>query len=302
MDDQFRLNQALFASNLVFDQNRRSMRIVKKDNGEVEHQSVTVPHGAETLPDGGLRLTFYAPDAKTVTVSSFNRFRGCPHEMVKGDNGYWTLEVGPEVALPSHHLITFTVDGIKTINPRVPIGVGSHGAYNYAEVADEEQEFILLQDVPHGTVRRDLYKSCVSGGLTRACWVYTPPSYETNPDKVYPVWYLHHGGGENETAWIWQGKINLMLDNMIAAGECEEMIVVMNATEAFAPAVGDDCYVNIEYCAQTNDGPESPTVRFYREDDKKIYRYFIWEVRASQLDREVVRAYIQVPEGTIREQ
>ncbi len=61
-------------------------------------------------------------------------------------------------------------------------------------------------------------------------------------------------------------------------------------------------YVYIEYCARENDGLAPATVRFYREDDQKVYRYFIWEVRDNHIEREVVRAYIQVPEGTIREQ
>jgi len=131
----------------------------------------------------------------------------------------------------------------------VPIGCGGHGAaYNYAEQADEEQAFILLNDVPHGTVRQDLWKSQHCGNLTRASFVYTPPSYEKEPERRYPVMYLHHGGGENESAWVWQGKINLILDNMIAAGECEEMIVVMNCTDTYAPTSEKDVFVNVEYC------------------------------------------------------
>jgi len=62
----------------------------------------------------------------------------------------------------------------------------------------------------------------------RNCWVYTPASYYENPEKRYPTLYIQHGGGENETGWIWQGKINYILDNLIAEGKCEEMIVVMN--------------------------------------------------------------------------
>ena len=65
--------------------------------------------------------------------------------------------------------------------------------------------------------------------------VYTPPGYEEDLDKRYPVLYLLHGGGENETGWIWQGKINLIMDNLLAEGKCKEMIVVMNFGHAYAP-------------------------------------------------------------------
>lgn len=67
----------------------------------------------------------------------------------------------------------------------------------------------------------------------RSCFVYTPPGYETHPEKHYPVLYLQHGGGETETGWIWQGKVNYIMDNLIAAGQCQEMILVMNDGYAF---------------------------------------------------------------------
>ena len=66
-------------------------------------------------------------------------------------------------------------------------------------------------------------------GRYRNCWVYTPPGYDEDTDKEYPVLYLQHGGGENETGWIWQGKVNYILDNLIAEKQCRPMIVVMNS-------------------------------------------------------------------------
>ena len=105
---------------------------------------------------------------------------------------------------------------------------------NYFEMPDIYSDFYLLQDVPHGTIRMDYYKSSVTGRI-RNCFVYTPPGYEEHPEKRYPVWYLQHGGGEDETGWIWQGKINYILDNLLASGQCREMIVVMNCGYAFFP-------------------------------------------------------------------
>jgi len=110
----------------------------------------------------------------------------------------------------------------------LPFGYGCSRVMNFIEVADPAEDFYLLKDVPHGSVRMEIYKSSVSGRF-RNCWVYTPPRYDQNVGKSYPVLYIQHGGGENETGWVWQGKINYIIDNLLAAGQCAEMIVVMNS-------------------------------------------------------------------------
>ena len=83
-----------------------------------------------------------------------------------------------------------------------------------------------------GTVTRLDYESRDyvrdSAPITKTAYVYTPYGYESHPEKQYPVLYLQHGGGETETGWIWQGKVNYIMDNLIAAGKCREMIIVMN--------------------------------------------------------------------------
>ncbi|MFR7718278.1 MAG: alpha/beta hydrolase [Lachnospiraceae bacterium] len=78
------------------------------------------------------------------------------------------------------------------------------------------------------------YRSPVTGRI-KACWVYTPPGYEHAHTESYPVLYLQHGVGENETGWIWQGKANLILDNLIAENKCRPILLVMNAGYAFLP-------------------------------------------------------------------
>ena len=83
------------------------------------------------------------------------------------------------------------------------------------EVPDEDSEFYLLNDVPHGTIHMELLKSNTTGRY-RNLWVYTPYGYETS-GKNYPVMHILHGGGENETGWFWQGKLNYIADNLIAA-------------------------------------------------------------------------------------
>ena len=229
MEKEYRENQALFSSVMVFDQNRHNYRVKTDAEGNRVREAYTAPYGAVTLPDGGMRFSFYAPEAHSVEVHGCGgSFPGeVRHAMTRGEDGWWSVDVGPEAIEPGFHYHEYFVDGVRTFNPRVPFGYGCGSFFNVCDTADPDNDFYLLKDVPHGSVHMDLYPSAISGGRVRNCWVYVPPRYAQNPDKRYPVWYLHHGGGENETGWVWQGKINYIADNLIAAGECAEMIIVM---------------------------------------------------------------------------
>jgi enterochelin esterase-like enzyme len=103
---------------------------------------------------------------------------------------------------------------------------------NFLETVGEDSAWYLMQDVPHGDLRMEYYRSSWTGRW-KVCWIYTPAGYEENTDEKYPVLYLQHGAGEDETGWIDMGRTNLILDNMIAAGECEKMLVVMNSGWSF---------------------------------------------------------------------
>ena len=136
----------------------------------------------------------------------------------------------------------------------MPYGYGGFTPANFFEVPGGiDPELYLLKDVPHGSVRMCLYP-CTMTGKTRAVWVYTPPKYDEEPEKRYPVLYLQHGGGENEIGWVWQGKINYIADNLLSEGKIEEMIIVMNDGYAFHPdgsgnhAMGDLDEVLVQDC------------------------------------------------------
>ena len=86
--------------------------------------------------------------------------------------------------------------------------------------------YYLPQDVPHGAVREIWYLSKVTG-TWRHAMIYLPPGYDTHAKMRYPVLYLQHGGGEDETGWIRQGRANFILDNLIASGNTKPMIIVM---------------------------------------------------------------------------
>jgi len=88
-------------------------------------------------------------------------------------------------------------------------------------------DFYNIKDVPHGQVRIQWYFSKI-GNAWRRAYVYVPPEYDTEPAKRYPVFILRHGGGEDETSWVEQGRANFILDNLIAEGKAEPMIVVMD--------------------------------------------------------------------------
>jgi enterochelin esterase-like enzyme len=107
------------------------------------------------------------------------------------------------------------------------------------EVPDDTLTFYVPKDIPHGEVRIRPYLSKVTG-QSRNAYVYTPPGYDRTPALRYPVLYLQHGSGENETSWTWQGRVNVIMDALIAEGKARPMLVVMDqgyATRAGAAPV-----------------------------------------------------------------
>ena len=94
------------------------------------------------------------------------------------------------------------------------------------EIPAHDQDFYALKDVPHGNVQQILFPS-KSTNTQRRAFVYTPPGYEKDKSKKYPVLYLQHGWGEDETAWSNQGHANLIMDNLIAEGKIKPFIIVM---------------------------------------------------------------------------
>jgi enterochelin esterase family protein len=118
------------------------------------------------------------------------------------------------------------IDGAEVSDP------GSHSFYgggkdaSAVEVPEAGSTYYLPQDVPQGAVRDVWYESKVTGNWRHAV-VYTPPGYDSNLKTRYPVLYLQHGGGEDETGWIKQGRANFILDNLLAAHAAKPMMIVM---------------------------------------------------------------------------
>jgi enterochelin esterase-like enzyme len=170
---------------------------------------------------GKVQIRVKAPDAAKIIV---NFWSGPKLEMAKQPDGYWTVTTPPLV--PGFHYYTLFVDGADVSDPGTHAYFGGGRPASGVEVPEPGSTYYSAQDVPHGAVREVWYFSKVTGSWRHAM-VYTPPKYDEQPAARYPVLYLQHGAGEDETGWTRQGRANFILDNLLAAGNCKPMIVVM---------------------------------------------------------------------------
>ena len=172
---------------------------------------------------GYARFRILAPQADSVRVTLGLGGQGGTR-LTKGDDGYFTgTTAGPmDEGFHYYHLI---VDGGVYNDPGTGNFYGSQRWESGIEIGAKDEDFYALKNVPHGHVHQVLFPS-KSTNTSRVAHVYTPPGYEKGNTK-YPVLYLQHGWGENETSWGIQGKTNLIMDNMIAEGKTKPFIVVM---------------------------------------------------------------------------
>jgi enterochelin esterase family protein len=170
---------------------------------------------------GRVEIRIKAPDAAKARV---NFWSGPKVDMEKQPDGFWTVITPPLV--PGLHYYTVIVDGAEFADPgsHAFFGGGKHASA--VEVPEAGADYYAIKDVPHGQVREVWYPSKPTGSWRHAL-VYLPPGYDTQTQTRYPVLYLQHGGGEDETGWIRQGRANFILDNLIAEGKAKSMIVVM---------------------------------------------------------------------------
>lgn len=183
------------------------------------------------------RVTFRlkAPKANQVQVfTNYGLGANGPWDMQRSEDGTWTLTSPPIVA--GLHYYTFIVDGVQVNDPGSDLFFGTGKPTSCIEIPADGVDFYDVKDVPHGEVRSRWYPSGVTG-KTRHAVVYTPPGYDADTTQRYPVLYLQHGGGEDETGWTRQGHANFILDNLIAAGQVVPMIVVME--KGYATRAGE---------------------------------------------------------------
>jgi enterochelin esterase-like enzyme len=173
---------------------------------------------------GYARFRIEAPQAQSVRVSLGLGGRGGT-VLTKGADGVWTgTTAGPlDEGFHYYHL---NVDGGTFNDPGAQNFYGSIRWESGIEIPAHDADFYALKDVPHGHVDQILFPS-PSTGTSRRAFVYTPPGYDKSQRERYPVLYLQHGWGEDETAWSVQGRANLIMDNLIAAGKTRPFIIVM---------------------------------------------------------------------------
>lgn len=212
----------------------------------------------EINPDNTVTFRLFAPKAKEVSVTG-DFLPSVPIEtpmgvwdapgvaqLTKGENGVWEYTT-PQPLSPELYMYSFSVDSLRMMDPA--------NVYMNRDVATVTNIFLIdsvgsranlykVNDVPHGTVSRVWYDSPTLGKKRRMS-IYTPPGY-ADSNESYPVFYLLHGAGGDEEAWLALGRSAQIMDNLIAEGKAEPMIVVMtngNAVQSAAPGESADGFV-----------------------------------------------------------
>ena len=171
--------------------------------------------------EGRVRVQIAAPEAKMVQLD----IGAVKYDLKKDENGVWIGESAPQDE--GFHYYQLNIDGASVPDPGSLYFYGASRWGSGIEIPAKDEEIYALKNVPHGEVHENLYYSKTNNTIRR-CFVYTPPGYQEDNKKRYPVLYLQHGGGENETGWSSQGHANLIMDNLIADGKAEPFIIVMD--------------------------------------------------------------------------
>ena len=185
--------------------------------GASQQQRLVSP---EVHADRSITFRLRAPEASQVSL----QFRGAK-PMTKGADGVWSLTAGP--VEPEIYQYNFIVDGVRILDPGNPnLKNGRAIDASMVEVPGNPPRFDEVQNVAHGALQIRTYTSTPLKKLRRV-YVYTPPQYDSEPARRFPVLYLRHGSGDNEENWSDTGRAGTILDNLIAQRKAVPMIIVM---------------------------------------------------------------------------
>jgi enterochelin esterase-like enzyme len=173
----------------------------------------------QILPDNRVIFGLKAPDAKRVQVDLVRKY-----DMVKDTSGFWAVTT--DSISEGFHYYSLLIDGVAIADPASETFYGMGRMASGIEIPFAGGGYYALRNVPHGDIRIKKYFSRNTNSW-RQFYMYTPPGYDSISTAVYPVLYILHGGGEDETGWATQGKTDLILDNLIAAKKVVPMIVIM---------------------------------------------------------------------------
>lgn len=170
--------------------------------------------------EGRVRAQIKARDANYVQLD----IGGKKYDMVKDTAGVWTGESAPQDV--GFHYYQLNIDGASVPDPGSMIFFGACRWGSGIEIPSADQDIFAMKNVPHGHIQ-EIYLPSKSTNTSPRAFVYTPPGYNQETAKRYPVLYLQHGYCENETSWAVQGRANLIMDNLIAEGKAKPFIIVM---------------------------------------------------------------------------
>jgi enterochelin esterase-like enzyme len=175
-----------------------------------------------------VRASISAPQALHVQLD----IGGVKYDMKKDEKGIWTGESNPQDE--GFHYYQLNIDGASVPDPGTLYFYGASRWGSAIEIPASDQDFYQLKDVSQGKISQHYYFSKITNAWRR-CFVYTPAEYEKNISARYPVLYLQHGSGEDETGWAVQGKAGIILDNLIAEKKAVPMIIVIDNGYASKP-------------------------------------------------------------------
>jgi len=179
----------------------------------------------EVHPDRRVTFRLRAPKAAEAWLVMDYMPAGTRQAMTR-EGDVWSVTVGP--LEPGVYIYSFQVDGMTIADPVNPnVKLRARTSASMVEVPDSPPAVWEPRDVPHGTVEINWQKSKVINGETRWIWVYTPPGYERDLKRRYPVLYLFHGANDTAGGWTLAGHANFILDNLIAEKKAVPMIIVM---------------------------------------------------------------------------
>jgi enterochelin esterase family protein len=204
------------------------------DDSQTPASSVPGAESPRIHSDGRVTFELHAPDARSIQVTGGDGLGKGPFPMTRGADGTWSVTIPPPV--PGFHYYWFVLDGVDVNDPTSLTYFGYGKETSGIEIPEAGADYYAMKNVPHGEVREKWYFSKTTGEWRRAL-VYTPPGYDSNPKRRYPVLILQHGYGEDETGWARQGRAQWILDNLIATGRARPMIIVMDRGYARKPGM-----------------------------------------------------------------
>jgi enterochelin esterase-like enzyme len=173
----------------------------------------------QVLPDNRVVFRLKAPAAQQVQVDLCRKY-----DLQKDSSGVWTATT--DTISQGLHYYSLLLDGLPVADPASDTFYGMGRMASGIEIPNRDGGFYAMKDVPHGDIRVKRFYSNVTNSWRQA-YIYAPPGYDASPAEKYPVLYLLHGGGEDESGWAKQGKTDLILDNLLADKKAKPMLVVM---------------------------------------------------------------------------